>query len=267
MRTDRGGVRTQFAVFYSTSDYGSTYNALTFELSRAPEKLCGAEFSVDAEVSDDWQLGASVSWVDGKTQNVTTGRWSKLDTTRIGPVKSIVYIDRALGETWKVRGQFMHSGRQSRFPNNPAVFGQADVEAYSLLDLSVSGQLGRGILALAVNNALNEDYYTPGQLALREQRVFQPRPGRDDAHDVHRDLLMKVTRRDFNSLLLGSAAASVPAWVGGCASVNPARADSLPRRSPRDQGVDSRAVLAFIDEAAAQGIELHSLDALSAAAL
>jgi CubicO group peptidase (beta-lactamase class C family) len=70
---------------------------------------------------------------------------------------------------------------------------------------------------------------------------------------------MKVTRRDFNSLLLGSAAASVPAWVGGCASVNPARADSLPRRSPSEQGVDSRAVLAFIDEAAAQGVELHSL--------
>lgn len=70
---------------------------------------------------------------------------------------------------------------------------------------------------------------------------------------------MKVTRRNFNSLLLGSAAASVPAWVGGCASVMPTRADSLPRRSPGEQGVDSRAVLAFLDAAAAQGVELHSL--------
>lgn len=177
MRTDRGGVKTQFAVFYSTSDYGSTYNALTFELTRAPERLWGAEFSVDAEVSDEWQLGASVSWVDGKTQTVTTGRWSKLDTTRIGPVKSTVYIDRALGETWKVRGQFMHSARQSRFPNNPAVFGQADVEAYSLLDLSVSGQFGPGVLAVAVNNALNEEYYTPDSWRYANSAYFSQGQG------------------------------------------------------------------------------------------
>lgn len=172
MRTDRGGVKTQFAVFYSTSDYGSTYNALTFELTRAPEKLWGAEFSVDADVTDDWQVGASVSWVEGKTQNVTTGKWSKLDNTRIGPVKSVVYIDRAIGETWKVRAQYMNSAAQRRFPNNPAVFGQADVEAYSLLDLSVSGQLGSGILAIAVNNALNEDYFTPDSWRYANSTYF-----------------------------------------------------------------------------------------------
>jgi CubicO group peptidase (beta-lactamase class C family) len=55
---------------------------------------------------------------------------------------------------------------------------------------------------------------------------------------------MKITRRSFNSLLLGSVAAS----ASGCASVIPAR----------EQGIDSRAVLAFLDEAAARDIELHS---------
>jgi outer membrane receptor protein involved in Fe transport len=92
-------------------------------------------------------------------------------------VKSTVYIDRALGETWKVRGQFMHSGRQSRFPNNPAVFGQADVEAYSLLDVSISGQLGKGVLALAVNNALNEAYYTPDSWRYANSAYFSQGQG------------------------------------------------------------------------------------------
>ncbi|HWK51628.1 MAG TPA: TonB-dependent receptor [Steroidobacter sp.] len=161
MRTDRDGTKTQLALFYSDSDYGSTFNAITYELIRAPEKLWGAEFSIDSRAADNWGWGASVSWVDGQTQNVTTGVWSKLDTTRIGPVKTTLYIERDIGETWKARGQFLHSARQSRFAGNPAVFGRADVEAFSLLDLSFSGKVGPGSLAIAINNALNEDYYTP----------------------------------------------------------------------------------------------------------
>lgn len=177
MRTNRDGVNTQLALFYSTSDYGSTYNALTYELLRAPEKLWGAEFSVDADVTDDWRMGASVSWVEGDTQNVTTGAWTKLDTTRIGPIKSMVYIDHDIGENWLVRGQFMHSGRQSRFPNNPAVFGRADVEAYSLLDLSLSGKVGPGTLAIAINNALNENYFTPDSWRYANSAYFSQGQG------------------------------------------------------------------------------------------
>lgn len=177
MRTNRDGVNTQLALFYSTSDYGSTYNALTYELLRAPEKLWGAEFSVDADVTDDWRMGASISWVEGDTQNVTTGAWTKLDTTRIGPIKSMVYIDHDIGENWQVRGQFMHSARQARFPNNPAVFGRADVEAYSLLDLSLSGKVGPGTLAIAINNALNEYYFTPDSWRYANSAYFSQGQG------------------------------------------------------------------------------------------
>jgi iron complex outermembrane receptor protein len=76
-----------------------------------------------------------------------------------------------------VRGQFMHSGRQSRFPNNPAVFGRADVEAYSLLDLSLSGKVGPGTLAIAINNALNENYFTPDSWRYANSAYFSQGQG------------------------------------------------------------------------------------------
>lgn len=160
MRTDHDVVRTQLALFYSTSTYGSTFNNVTFENVRAPERIWGAEFVIDARL-DNWGWGTSVSWVDGETQDSETDEWSRLDTSRIGPVKTTLYIEHDIGEDWNVRGQFLHSSRQQRFYGNPAVFGQADVEAYSLLDLSVNGRVGPGKLGVAINNLLNEKYYTP----------------------------------------------------------------------------------------------------------
>lgn len=161
MRTDTGATTSQLSLFYSDSDHGGTYNSITFQLDRAPERLWGAEFAIDSRPADNWALGASVSWVDGETQSLASGEWSKLPTTRIPPVKTTFYVEHAFGETWKARAQFMHSARQNRFPGNPQVYGQADVEAYSLLDLSFSGRAGPGILGIAINNALNESYFTP----------------------------------------------------------------------------------------------------------
>ena len=158
------------AAFLSTSEFGSTFNASTRELLRAPERVWGIESSLDVTPGDGWKLGASVSWVDGKQEVANV--WQKLDTTRIAPVKFTAFVEHRFAGDWMVRVQNIYSGRQSRFPGNPLRYGRADIDAFSLLDASISGPVGPGRLTLAVNNILNEDYFTPDAYRLAENDYF-----------------------------------------------------------------------------------------------
>ena len=171
LRRDGEVFSASLAAFQSKSEFGSSFNALTLELLRAPEKVWGLEFALDAEPSEDWNWGVAVAWVDGEVENVTTGVVSPLDTSRISPLKVTAHIEHKISENFAVRGQMLHSGRQQRF-DNEQVFGRADVEAFTLIDLSVSGKVGPGTLTLAVNNLLNEFYFTPDAFRFANNTRF-----------------------------------------------------------------------------------------------
>jgi CubicO group peptidase (beta-lactamase class C family) len=71
-----------------------------------------------------------------------------------------------------------------------------------------------------------------------------------------------MTRRRFTGLALGGAAgllATLRLLGGSCAAAADRRAgDGLVRARPEAHGVDPRAIAAFLDEVAGQGLELHS---------
>lgn len=147
------------AVFFSTSELGSSFNAVTLELVRAPEDIWGAELAVNARASEAFTVWGSISWVDGEVESAP-GAVEELDTSRIPPVKLTAGIEWAPQEDWRVLAQITHSAAQRRFENQP-VFGRADIEAYTLLDVSVTRGVGPGQLTLAFGNLLNEYYFTP----------------------------------------------------------------------------------------------------------
>ena len=147
------------AVFFSSSELGSSFNAVTLELVRAPEEIWGAELAVNAQASEAFALWGSISWVDGEVESAP-GTVEELDTSRIPPVKLTAGIEWAPRGDWRVLTQITHSAAQRRFENQP-VFGRADVEAYTLLDVSVTRGVGPGQLTLALGNLLNEYYFTP----------------------------------------------------------------------------------------------------------
>ena len=147
------------AVFFSTSELGSSFNAVTLELVRAPEDIWGAELAVNAQASEAFTVWGSISWVDGEVESAP-GAVEELDTSRIPPVKLTAGIEWAPQEDWRVLAQITHSAAQRRFENQ-RVFGRADVEAYTLLDVSLTRGVGPGQLTLAFGNLLNEYYFTP----------------------------------------------------------------------------------------------------------
>jgi CubicO group peptidase (beta-lactamase class C family) len=70
-----------------------------------------------------------------------------------------------------------------------------------------------------------------------------------------------VTRRSACRLLLGGALVPLIrtdlGWAAAAAAVPPP-ADGLPRATPESVGIDSAAILAFLDDIEANGFELHS---------
>lgn len=67
---------------------------------------------------------------------------------------------------------------------------------------------------------------------------------------------MGISRRGFCQLASGSTFALV--LPTGCSSAS-RESDGLPRARPESQGIDPAAILAFLDEVAAAGLELHGL--------
>src|SRR5436189_3064873 len=57
-------------------------------------------------------------------------------------------------------------------------------------------------------------------------------------------------RRRFGRLFTGSIGAVLPAWLGqrAKAAAQPAAPDGLERSSPKEQGVDARAIDSFLDD-------------------
>lgn len=168
-RGDFGATRASFAAFRSESDFGSSFNAVTLELLRAPEEIWGVEATLDAEPTEDWRFGASVSWVDGTVEN--GGVESNLDTSRIPPLKFVSYAEYDATDDWSLRGQITYSARQARF-DDQQVFGRADVEAYALVDVLARGRVGPGRLSIAINNLLNEYYFTPDAFRFANDAQF-----------------------------------------------------------------------------------------------
>jgi iron complex outermembrane receptor protein len=119
------------------------------------------EMAWDAKPSDTFSWGGSLSYVDGVTQNVTTGVWGPLDDTRIPPLKLVFYVEQQFLPRLTGRAQLDYSGYESRFPNNPAVYGESAIPAFALLDLAVNYGTKIGTWTLAADNALDEHYFTP----------------------------------------------------------------------------------------------------------
>jgi iron complex outermembrane receptor protein len=181
VRLDYGALKATVAAFRSTSDLGSTYNAITLEVSRAKEKTEGYEATIDWDVNDHWRTGATYSYVDGDRDSNGDGRLDlPLDTTRIGPTKLTGYLEYAPApSSWMVRLQGLYSGSQDRFPNDVVpLFGRAPVPSYTLIDLTTSVGLGRGRLALGIQNLLNESYFTPASIRQASAGTYSMGVGR-----------------------------------------------------------------------------------------
>ena len=151
--------------FYTTSDLGASFDSITFETVRAPERIWGIEAVGDARLAEGLRAGGSFAWMDSKVDEGNDGDFDgPLDFARVPPPLLTFYGEYDVTSDWTVRLQGTTVFDESRFEEPFGNF-QRDIEGYTLFDLVVSGTVLGGQVTLAVENVLNNDYIPIGTLS------------------------------------------------------------------------------------------------------
>ncbi len=175
MRGTWGGIRPTFGIFYNTSELGSSSGGFNQPVVRAPERVYGAEATLDVEFGR-CQAGGSATWIEGKSDPNRDGVFTYLNSYRIAPPKFTAYAGVTAGR-WTARLQALHSGTRNRFPTSVA-FGERPVASYTVVDAIATMRAGRGLVKFGVDNLLNEMYF------VRESQLL--RTGANDSYTAAR---------------------------------------------------------------------------------
>ncbi|MGP1385679.1 MAG: TonB-dependent receptor domain-containing protein [Thainema sp.] len=157
IRGNWAGIQASLAGFYNSSELGNTFTA-PGEILRAPERVYGVEATVDAQLSDTWAIGSTVSWSEGDIDRDDDGDYEPLDGFRIAPVKVTAYIENQTTPIWSNRLQALYSGSRDAF-DDETIFGQAAVDSYFTVDYISNLDIGPGTLEIGIANLLNTDYF------------------------------------------------------------------------------------------------------------
>lgn len=150
-------VQASLVGFYNDSNLGTTFTA-PGTVIRAPEKIYGVEATLDVQPSDIWQLGGSVSLVEGEIDTNDDGDYDPLDGFRIPPLIIRAYVENETLPGWRNRLQALFSGSRDRF-NDDLAFGRRAVDSYLTVDYISSIDIGSGTLQLGIENLFNSQYF------------------------------------------------------------------------------------------------------------
>ena len=185
-------LRWSAALFLNRSALGATItrDPVTDTLStvRAPEKVKGAEFTLDWDATGQFALGGSLSYQAGERS--LSGLTEALPGTRITPLKLAAYGRYAWAKAHFVQLDIQHSGARNEFPNGAVnrVFsanvvggdaeGAGEVKAVTLASVSYSQAVWKGVASVAVNNIANRFYVPTTLQALNDPRAYYAGQGR-----------------------------------------------------------------------------------------
>jgi len=168
-------VKFEAVGFYSTSNLGVglKFNdeENRFEMAKNPQKIFGAEVSVDLTFLDDkLQFGGSYSYVEGLKHTADNPHdLSYIGGDVIAPPKATAYVNVAVTDKFNTSLRLVHVGNRERFNvqekdgNFSYNYREVPVKSYSLLNFSAIYALKSNLtLSFAVNNLLNE-FYLPAR--------------------------------------------------------------------------------------------------------
>lgn len=159
VRYDDDRFHAELTGFYNTSDLGATFDPVTFETVRAPERIWGVEMALRANFTERFRGGVSTAVQKSKTDSDNDGTWDgPLDFSRVPPPRALAFVEGDVSDAWSVRLQAERLFDEERFE---APFGsfERDVEGYTLVDLYVRGEVLSGTLSFGVENLFNKQYF------------------------------------------------------------------------------------------------------------
>ena len=159
-------VEPSVAVFYNTSELGTSSAGFNQPVVRAPERVHGFEATLDVKPTSILGAGTSISWTEGKHDPNRDGIYTYLNSWRIAPLKVTSYVDVRVRPRWQNRLQVLYSGSRDRFGASSA-FGERPVESYATVDWLSSFETSKGLIRAGVQNLLNNQYFLRDSQLLR----------------------------------------------------------------------------------------------------
>ncbi|KAM3111557.1 TonB-dependent receptor domain-containing protein [Phormidesmis sp. 146-33] len=150
-------VQASLAAFYSFSELGALtqLTETSVELLRAPQRNYGIELALDWQPLKTWQLGGSISWVEGELKN-DGGSFVALSSFDVQPIKLTAYVENETLPGWRNRLQALYIGSRDRAFT--ASIDPVGIDSYFLVDLVSSIKLGSGTLNIGIQNLFNNQY-------------------------------------------------------------------------------------------------------------
>lgn len=159
---DNGIVSGRATWYESTADNGSrlfSNDAGIFEVERQRTEIDGFELALGYAFSEALEVGANYSFTDGRFDADGDGRVdSDLDGLNIGPNRFNLFA------SGRLRGVFPWRIQASRFEDRsfegPAAPVDRDFDGFTLVDAYIGWETEAGDFSLAVDNLLDETYFT-----------------------------------------------------------------------------------------------------------
>jgi len=171
VRGNWSSVQFSLAGFFNQSDLGSSFTTETTDegdvittIERAPERIYGIEATVDAQLSENWQVGGLVSWNEGENDPNDDGDFQPLNSFDIQPLKLSAYVENQTTPGWNNRLQLLVVGGRDRAFEEGV--DPTEIESYAVLDYISSLQLGPGTLEIGIQNLLDNQYFPVFQQIL-----------------------------------------------------------------------------------------------------
>lgn len=165
-----GKLNFSAAYYYSTSKLGANLLEVngTYISQRIPERVYGFEIQADYQVLRDLSIGGNYAQVEGKGDVDDDGNFNGekdvyLNTTRIPPSKTTVYLKYSGIRNLSLDVNWMRVGNRDRFKTNAAgkyLIGEGPVKAFNLFNVAAVYQVTQPLkLSVGVENLLNKVYY------------------------------------------------------------------------------------------------------------
>ncbi|WP_062265348.1 TonB-dependent receptor [Endozoicomonas arenosclerae] len=149
------------SVFYNESDKTITFNSdYNVDLLDQKRKVYGIEGSLEYFLNDNWSLGGSYAFTEGRSYYKEVDRWLDLQAADVSPEKYIAFVSYDQ-EGMNVRLQsttFADYDKGKKVSGGKVV--SLDIEGYTTVDLLASFDLPVGTLKAGITNLFNKDYET-----------------------------------------------------------------------------------------------------------
>ncbi len=166
-----GKLNFSAAYYYSTSKLGANLLEVngTYISQRIPERVYGFEIQADYQVLSALSIGGNYAKVEGKGDVDNDGKYDGekdvyLNTTRIPPSKTTVYLKYSGIKNLSVDLNWMRVGSRDRFKPNATtgkyLIGEGPVKSFDLFNVATVYQLSQSLkLSLGIENLMNKVYY------------------------------------------------------------------------------------------------------------